>query len=469
MLPQSTIVAPATPPGQGAIAVIRLSGPHSVEICEKVFLPASGGAKLSGRKPNSVNFGRLADGKEVLDEVLVTVFRAPHSYTGEDVVEISCHGSPYIRREAIRLLIDNGAAMAKPGEFTQRAFLNGKMDLPQAEAVADLIASSSRAFHKVAVNQMRGGFSKEIKKLREKLLHFVSLVELELDFSEEDVEFADRSELKSLLQSISEMTGSLTKSFSFGNAIRNGIPVVIAGKPNVGKSTLLNSLVSEEKALVSEIPGTTRDSIEDVIHIEGIAFRFIDTAGIRETTQKIEIMGIRRTMEKIRQASVILLMVEATDTPDHINQIIEGLREKPELSGKRIILLLNKSDLPRKENSVKPSGDNFPSLDEKDHVVEISAKKGDGLENLKELLVDIVNEGRPKEDDIVVTNARHYEALKNAHEAVKRAGDGLDGGLPGDLLAIDIREVLHYLGEITGEITTDEILGNIFKNFCIGK
>ncbi len=465
---ETTIVAPATPPGHSAVALIRLSGPEAVEICSKVFAPAAKGKKLLHQKPNTVHFGRVCDGEDIIDEVLVTIFRSPHSYTGEDVAEVSCHGSPYVRQRVLQLFIDRGAVMARPGEFTKRAFLNGKMDLMQAEAVADLIQSSSGAFHDVAINHMRGGFSAGIKELRSKLLEFSSLIELELDFSEEDVEFADRRKLMSLLTEISERLESLTGSFSFGNALRNGLPVVIAGKPNTGKSTLLNALLEEEKALVSEIPGTTRDSIEDIIHLEGIAFRFIDTAGIRETTEKIEVMGIKRTMEKIRTASVILLMVEATDTHEHIDHLVRGLREKPEFRNRRMILLINKSDLGTADYA-SAGKDNFPSLGEKDRLAVISAKKGSGLDRLKELLVEMVQKDRPGEGDVVVTNARHYEALKKAHESVIRAGEGLENGLPADLVAMDIRDVLHHLGEISGDITTEEILGNIFKNFCIGK
>jgi tRNA modification GTPase len=496
MIQGSTIAAIATPPGKGAIAVIRLSGEGAFSICGQIFRPAARGMKLSEQPGNTVHYGKIFDNGNIIDEILLSIFRSPHSYTGEDLVEISCHGSVYIQQKILQIILDRGAEPAKPGEFTRRAFLNGKMDLSQAEAVADLIASESAAFHKVVMQQMRGGFSGEIKALRSRLLEFISLVELELDFSEEDVEFADRSELRALLDKIAVTLGSLTGSFALGNALKNGIPVVIAGKPNVGKSTLLNLLLKEEKALVSEIPGTTRDSIEDVIHLEGISFRFIDTAGIRETADKIEIMGIERTMEKIRQAGIILFMAEAGDTGEHINHLLESLQNKPEFEGKRIILLLNKSDLlpghgetategnsaaagktvTSRTGPLPETSDNrtvitkhFPSLGEKDHVLNISAKTSKGLEELKRLLVSIVQQDSPGQGDVIVTNIRHYHALKNAHEAVLRASEGLENQLPGDLLAMDIREVLHYLGEITGEITTDEILGNIFRNFCIGK
>ncbi len=467
---ERTIAAIATPSGNGAIAIIRLSGSRAFEIAGKVFRPFGGDTPLHERPGYTLVRGSIHDFGKAVDDVLVGIFRSPRSYTGEDVIEISCHGSVYIQQKILRLLVDNGASFAAPGEFTRRAFLNGKMDLSQAEAVADLIASESEAFHKVAMQQMRGGFSSELRTLRSRLLEFISLVELELDFSEEDVEFADRAELKRLLSSIASMLGSLTSSFAFGNVIKNGIPVVIAGKPNVGKSTLLNILLKEEKALVSEVPGTTRDSIEDIIHLGGMTFRFIDTAGIRETTDKVEIMGIKRTMEKIRQARIILLMAEATDTTEHIDHLVCELSKKQEFEGKKLILILNKSDLKEQGEKTGASGNNlFPSPGKDDRVLEISAKTQQGLEELKDMLVSIVNEDKPGENDVVVTNLRHYEALKNAHEAVKRASDGIDNLLPGDLLAMDIREVLHYLGEITGEITTDEILGNIFKNFCIGK
>lgn len=496
-----TIAAIATPRGQGAIAVIRISGEDAVAICDKIFRSAAVKDGISLFPANTIHYGKIHENGTIIDEVILSIFKAPRSYTGEDVIEISCHGSAYIQQKILQLLLNHGAIHAKPGEFTKRAFLNGKMDLSQAEAVADLIASESSAFHKVAVQQMRGGISSELKSLRTKLLDFISLIELELDFSEEDVEFANRSDLKALLKAISAMLESLTGSFAFGNALKNGIPVVIAGKPNVGKSTLLNNLLMEDKALVSEIPGTTRDSIEDVIHLDGISFRFIDTAGIRETTDTIEVMGIRRTMEKIKMAAVILLMAEATDTPSHIDHLVDGLRTRPEFKEKRIILLLNKSDLVADNETGKTDsrygdpalvnmngsenpgssgrlygggkGTNmktlFPSLGGEDSVLRISAKTGRGLDELRTILVSVVLQERPGENDIVVTNLRHYEALKNALDAARRASTGLDNNLPGDLLSMDIREILHYLGEITGEITTDEILGNIFKNFCIGK
>ena len=504
MKQEQTIAAIATPPGHGAIAIIRLSGADAFSVCAPLFRPARRGLELSSQPAGTIHYGKIHDKGEVIDEVMVSIFRGPRSYTGEDLIEISCHGSAYIQQRILQLLLDKGARPAKPGEFTRRAFLNGKMDLSQAEAVADLIASESAAFHRVAMQQMRGGFSSEIRELRQRLLEFISLVELELDFSEEDVRFADRNELQSLLGEIEAMLGRLLSSFSLGNALKNGIPVVIAGKPNTGKSTLLNLLLREEKALVSEIPGTTRDSIEDVIHLDGISFRFIDTAGIRETTDRVEIMGIERTMEKIGQAEIILFMAEATDTGEHINFLLDKLRRRSEFKNKRVILILNKCDLlpsrgggggagsaragegatagrtDKRGSSARAGegatngrtdlpGGEFPSLGEEDRVILISAKTGQGVEELKSLLVGIIQESKPAGDGVIVTNARHYHALKQAREALLRASGGLDNHLPGDLLAMDIRDVLHYLGEITGEITTDEILGNIFKNFCIGK
>jgi tRNA modification GTPase len=500
MTDEHTIAAIATPPGQGAIAVIRLSGKDALPVCSRVFRPAREAAELSSVPAGTVHYGVIHENDDVIDEVLVSVFRAPRSYTGEDLVEISCHGSVYIQQKILRLLLSHGAQPAEPGEFTRRAFLNGKMDLSQAEAVADLIASESSAFHRVAIRQMRGGFSDEISKLRNRLLEFISLVELELDFSEEDVRFADRGELQSLLDVIISMLQGLSDSFALGNALKNGIPVVIAGKPNTGKSTLLNLLLKEEKALVSEIPGTTRDSIEDVIHLEGLSFRFIDTAGIRETTDRVEIMGIERTMEKIGLAEIILFLAEATDTAEHTDFLLGNLRRRAEFKEKRIVLILNKADLlpraeetgggitgpgskPREENGNGPGSGSghtgqvnlpfnrgqFGSLEDVDALIMISAKTGQGLEELKSLLVGMIREGQQLDSDIIVTNIRHYQALKHALESTQRASEGLRNHLPGDLLAMDIRDVLHYLGVITGAITTDEILGNIFKNFCIGK
>jgi len=462
---ESTICALATP-GHGAIAVIRVSGPDAIGITEAIFKPATSGKQLQEQDPNTIHFGTIHKGEEVVDEVLVSLFKAPHSYTGEDSIEISCHGSPYIQQQILELLLNKGAEPAKPGEFTQRAFLNGKMDLSQAEAVADLIAAESEGAHRVALQQLRGGFSDRLKSLREQLLHFISMIELELDFSEEDVEFADRSKLVSLINQISNLIDELISSFQLGNVLKNGVPVAIIGRPNVGKSTLLNAILKEERAIVSDIEGTTRDSIEDTIHLGGINFRFIDTAGIRETADTIENLGIRRTYQKIELASIVLLLTEASDAPEIIKQSVEAIRKQLN-GGKQLVVVLNKSDrVP--EQQQKQLQQNITLL-ENESLISISAEKGENIDGLSDMLLDIVNLGSIKHQDVVISNIRHYKALKSASEGLLRASEGLTSALPTDLLAQDIREVLHYLGEITGEVTTDEVLGNIFKNFCIGK
>jgi tRNA modification GTPase len=467
---EETICAPATAVG-GAIAVIRISGPQSLDLCEKIFYPSDKNIKLTDQKGYTVVFGDIRSGDKVLDEVLLTIFRSPHSYTGEDSAEISCHASPYIVRKILELLINNGALAAKPGEFTQRAFFNGKMDLSQAEAVADIIASKTTSSHKIALNQMRGGFSAEISMLRHELLNFASLIELELDFGEEDVEFADRKDLKSIIIRVKDMADKLADSFMLGNVLKNGIPVAIVGKPNSGKSTLLNALLMEERALVSEIPGTTRDVIEDTIVIDSLEYRFIDTAGLRETSDIIEAMGIKKTHEKIDQASVILLIDEITDTVESINKRIESIRELIKESEKRLIVLINKidtlSDNDRVEAEVKVKSKIH--LEDKDLLLFISAKEKSGLDELRSKLSDIIAKDKFSSDDVIITNTRHYEALLLVSESLARVIKGLDDQIPDDLIAIDIRQAIHYLGEITGEITTDEILGNIFRNFCIGK
>ena len=463
---EETICAPATALG-GAIAVIRVSGKESINICNMIFHPSDITIKLPDQKGYSVLFGEIRSRENLIDEVLLTVFRSPHSYTGEDSVEISCHASPYIVRKILELLISSGAISATPGEFTQRAFFNGKMDLSQAEAVADIIASKSSASHKIALNQMRGGFSSEISNLRSELLNFASLIELELDFGEEDVEFADRNKLKEIITRVKNLADRLANTFLLGNALKNGIPVAIIGKPNSGKSTLLNALLMEERAIVSEIPGTTRDTIEDTLVINGVEYRFIDTAGLRETVDPIELMGIAKTYEKIMQAFVILLIDEISDSAESINRRAQSIREKTDGTEKRLIILINKIDtasggsiqkLKRKIN-----------LGEKDKVLLISAKEKTGLEELRLLLNEIIVTDKLNSDDIIITNIRHYEALLHVSESLARVLGGLDNSIPEDLIAIDIRQAIHYLGEITGEITTDEILGNIFRNFCIGK
>ena len=463
---EETICAPATSIG-GAIAVIRVSGPQSLDICEKIFYPLDRNIKLADQKGYTVVFGEIRTGKEVIDDVLITIFRAPHSYTGENSIEISCHASPYVIRKILELLINNGAISAKPGEYTQRAFFNGKMDLSQAEAVADIIASKTSSSHRIAINQMRGGFSSEISRLRNELLNFASLIELELDFGEEDVEFADRNKLKTIIGDVKELADKLAGSFKLGNALKNGIPVAIVGKPNSGKSTLLNALLMEERAIVSDLPGTTRDSIEDTIVIDGIEYRFIDTAGLRETSDIIEVMGIKKTHEKISQASVILLIDEITDSAESINKRVDSIREMIRESDKRLIILINKTDTAtedRKEELAKEI-----NLEAKDILLFISAKEKSGLEDLRLRLSDISVKDKLNSDDVIITNIRHYDSLLRVSESLGRVISGLDDQIPEDLIAIDIRQAIHYLGEITGEITTDEILGNIFRNFCIGK
>lgn len=463
---EETICAPATAIG-GAIAVIRISGSQSINICEKIFFPLDKKAKLIDKKGFTITIGEIRSGDEVIDEVLVSLFRTPHSYTGENSVEISCHASKYIIKKILELLIANGAITALPGEFTQRAFINGKLDLSQAEAVADVIASTTRISHKVAIDQMRGGFSSEISMLRFELLNFASLIELELDFSEEDVEFADRNDLKKILIKIKGLTDNLAGSFMLGNVIKNGIPVAIVGKPNSGKSTLLNALLKEEKAIVSEIPGTTRDTIEDTIVIDDIEYRFIDTAGLHETIDVVESLGIKKTHEKIDQASVILFLDEISDTAEEINSRLSAIREKVRKSDKQLIILINKSDqaLPMQQSELTEK----IIIKEKESLLFISAREKSGLEDLKVKLSEVIEKEKLNSENVIITNIRHYEALIHVSESLNRVIDGLDNQIPEDIIAIDIRQAIHYLGEITGEITTDEILGNLFRNFCIGK
>lgn len=464
MIDQQTICAISTAQGMGAIAVLRLSGFKAIEIAECVFRPAKEGKKLSEQKGNTLHFGSIVNNDQMIDEVIVSLFRAPHSFTGEDSVEIACHGSVYIQQNILQLLLENGARLARPGEFTQRAFLNGKMDLAQAEAVADLIAASSKAAHNVALKQMRGGISYEIRNLRNELLTFTTLVELELDFSEEDVEFANREQLLLLSQKINLLISQLANSFQYGNAIKNGIPVAIIGDTNVGKSTLLNALLNEERAIVSDIAGTTRDVIEDVMIIEGIQFRFIDTAGIRTTIDTIENLGIERTYQKIEQASVVLTMIDASRSFNEIVMFLTSMSEK--LHKKQTALVINKTDMasPEAIKELQSMGREmeFPTL-------LISAKKRENIDHLLDYLVAAVDTRGYSESDVIVTNLRHYESLQHANRAIERVIEAIPLGTSGDLLSQDIRECLYYLGEITGEISTDEILGNIFKNFCIGK
>ncbi|MDU1904222.1 MAG: tRNA uridine-5-carboxymethylaminomethyl(34) synthesis GTPase MnmE [Dysgonomonas sp.] len=461
---QSDIIAAiSTPAGIGGIAIIRVSGKESIELIDSIFQSPTQ-KKLSEQNPNTIHFGRIIKNENTLDEVLVSIFRAPNSFTGEDSVEISCHGSMYIQQGILQLLLEKGVRLATAGEFTQRAFLNGKMDLSQAESVADLIASTSAATHRLAMNQMRGGFSNKLIELRTDLLNFASLIELELDFSEEDVEFANRSNLKESARKIEKEIKQLADSFSLGNVVKTGIPVAIIGETNVGKSTLLNLLLKEEKAIVSDVHGTTRDFIEDTINIDGLVFRLIDTAGIRDTEDTVETLGIERTFKKLEQASIILWVVDSETDDEHTLQLSKKIL--PYVGDKKLILVFNKVDIisaERKEHKEKLLQKQITDR------IFISAKYHQGTDQLQRLLVEAANIPKFGEQDIVVTNIRHYEALQNALHAIQRVLNGMENGISSDFLAQDIRECMHYLGEITGQISTDEILGNIFSKFCIGK
>ena len=457
-----TIIALATPSGAGAIAVIRLSGAEAIAMAD-TFFKSIHEKKLADQKSHTIHLGHITEAGRVLDEVLVSVFKNPRSYTGENVVEISCHGSSYIQQEIIQLFVRNGARIANPGEFTLRAFLNAKLDLSQAEAVADLIASDNKASHQIAMQQMRGGFSNEIKVLRDELLNFASLIELELDFSEEDVEFADRKQFEDLLHRIIKVLKHLVDSFSTGNVIKSGIPISIVGAPNVGKSTLLNALLNEDKAIVSDIAGTTRDAIEDEITIEGIKFRFIDTAGIRTTEDTIESIGIKKTFEKITQSQVVLYLLDASmvtiETIVLFNNDIRKIQEQ--YPDKQLIVVANKMD--QVDKGLIETSFVYP------HTLYTAAKSGEGITSLKTKLLEFVNTGALRNNDTIITNSRHYDSLLKALSDVQRVQQGMDAQLSGDLLAIDIRQALYHFGEITGEITSDDLLGNIFANFCIGK
>jgi tRNA modification GTPase len=442
---KETICALATPQGVGALAIVRVAGPNTFEIVNKIFK----GKNLLKVKPNTVHFGRIMDGEVTLDEVLVSVFKAPHSFTKEDAIEISTHGSDYIVRRLLRVLIKNGCQMAQPGEFTQRAFLNGQLDLAQAEAVADLIAADSEAAHQIAINQLRGGFSKKLEILREELINFASLVELELDFGEEDVEFADRDDLKSLIIKIQGQINPLIDSFEHGNAIKEGVPVAIIGAPNAGKSTLLNTLLNEEKAIVTDIAGTTRDVIEDTVIIEGRKFRFIDTAGIRETTDVIESMGIERSIKAMQAAQIIVFLFDTGENRLFLEKL---LVQYP--GSKSILWVQNKIDI-------------LPEKEIRKDAIAISAKNQTGIEALSKALIETTKQ--LSSQDTTITNLRHFEHLTKANEALTEVLEGLDMGITGDFLAQDIRLSLHHLGEITGQITTNDLLANIFGKFCIGK
>ena len=461
-----TICAVSTASGLGAIAIVRVSGDHAIETVDSIFQSSRKNFKLNEAKTHTAHYGKILNDKtEVIDEVLATVFRAPDSFTGEDSVEIACHGSHYIQQEIIKQLLSKGCRIATHGEFTQRAFANGRMDLSQAEAVADLIACQNKASHRLAMNQMRGGFSKEISILRDRLLTFTSLVELELDFSDhEELEFADRSELKALAEEILKKIGSLKNSFSTGNAIKNGIPVSIIGETNAGKSTLLNYLLKEDKAIVSDIHGTTRDVIEDTVIIDGLLFRFIDTAGLRNTSDVIENMGIERSYKMMDKASIVLWVIDASQPLHHLDELSVSIMEH--LQDKKLIKVFNKVDLI--DDSTQQAFSDYYKKFEGDELF-ISAKHTLNTDQLEELLVKAAQIPEIGENDVMVTNMRHYEALNNAYSAILRVQDGLENNISGDFLSQDIRECLHYLGEITGEITTDEVLGTIFSRFCIGK
>ena len=461
-----TIVALATASGVGAIAVIRLSGKEAIAIADSVFKPYTGKSLLEAPS-HTVHLGTLESKDQVIDECLATIFKGTKSYTGEPVVEFSCHGSNYIVEEVIKLCLAKGARLADAGEFTKRAFLNGKLALNQAEAVADLIASDSKASHQVALQQMRGGFTSEIEGLRQELLNFTSLIELELDFSEEDVEFADRTQFKALLSTIKTTVLSLLQSFSVGNVLKNGIPVAIVGKPNAGKSTLLNALLNEERAIVSDIAGTTRDTIEETLHIGGIAFRFIDTAGIRDTQDQIEAIGVQKAKEKIEKASIVLYLFDVKDSS--AQEIISFVKENYR-KGTKFVLLHNKTDLSTESNITPFDNEILQSLKGyTDTLLRISAKEGNNILALKDFLSLYAQSLNNTGKTTIITNIRHYEALHNTLQSIERIEQGLQLQLSGDLLAIDIREALYHLGSITGAVSNDEVLGNIFSRFCIGK
>ena len=469
MRTEDTIIALATPSGMGAIAVMRISGKGAIESVDNVFKSVKSSKKLSQQKTHTIHLGHIMDNDRVVDEVLVSIFKGPNSYTGEDVVEISCHGSVYVQQEIIQLFLLKGIRLADPGEFTLRAFINGKLDLSQAEAVADLIASDSKASHQLAIQQMRGGFSNEIENLRQQLLNFASLIELELDFSEEDVEFANRDDFQKLITKITNVLKRLIESFAYGNVLKNGIPVAIIGEPNVGKSTLLNTLLNEEKAIVSDIAGTTRDAIEDELIIDGVAFRFIDTAGIRHTDDVVESIGIKKTFEKTQQAQVIIYLFDASvirylkdyepllkSIKKEINKIVEAY------SDKKIIIVANKADL-LSDNEIGKIQQYL------NNPLFISAKDDLGISELKAQLTSLLNTGALSNNQTIVSNSRHFEALTKALAEINNIQKGINTNLSSDLIAIDIRQALHHLGEITGKVTTEDLLGNIFANFCIGK
>ena len=474
---EDTICAPATVPGTGAISVIRVSGQDALEIADKVVRCRRG--TITSAKGYTMKFGTVHDASgEVIDEVVVSVFRAPHSYTGENSVELSCHASSYIVSAIMGQLYEAGARAAEPGEFTQRAYLNGKMDLAQAEAVADVIASQNAAAHRIAFKQMKGGFSAELKSMRSELLELVSLMELELDFSEEEVEFADRSRLDSLLEQIIAHVSRLIDSFRLGNAIKSGVPVAIAGATNTGKSTLLNALLGEDRAIVSDIHGTTRDTIEETLNIDGILFRFIDTAGLRETSEIVEQIGIERTFKKISEASIVLGMVDLTRDFETTCETVRSILDKVDFEAQKLVILLNKTDISDVNKNVNTINYIVSELENKGisnsseevvKIIPISAKTGSGIDDLRAVLAASQRDLLADSDTTLVTNQRHVQALTDARTSLLRVREGLASGLPTDLAAQDIREAIYHLGSIVGEISTDEVLGNIFRNFCIGK
>jgi tRNA modification GTPase len=458
-----SIVALATPSGAGAISIIRISGQNAIEIGASVFKSIKN-KDLKQQKTHTLHLGHIIDEGKTLDEVLISIFKGPNSYTGENTIEISCHGSTYIQQQIIQLLLRKGCRMANAGEFTLRAFLNGKLDLSQAEAVADLISSDNEASHQIAMQQMRGGFSNEIAKLREELLNFASLIELELDFAEEDVEFADRTQFHELLNRIEFVLKRLIDSFAVGNVIKNGIPVAIVGEPNVGKSTLLNALLNEERAIVSDIAGTTRDTIEDELVIGGVGFRFIDTAGIRETKDVVESIGIQKTFEKIEQAQVVLYLVDGFElmADGALDTLIVALNKtQNQYPQKKILIIINKKDLISKKITT--------AINEQLTTIFISAKNKEGIDELKNTLLSFVNTGALRNNETIVTNTRHYDSLLKALDEIQKVKFGLESNLSSDLMALDIKEALYHFGLITGQVTNDELLGNIFANFCIGK
>ncbi len=470
MIQNDTIVALASPSGSGAIAVIRVSGNDAISICKSVFNSVSG-KDISKQKSHTLHLGHIVDDEKVIDQVLLSIFKGTNSYTGENTIEISCHGSTYIQQQIIQLLLRKGCRMANAGEFTLRSFLNGKMDLSQAEAVADLISSDNEASHQIAMQQMRGGFSNEIMQLRQELLNFASLIELELDFAEEDVAFADRTQFRDLLNRIEFVLKRLIDSFAVGNVIKNGIPIAIVGEPNVGKSTLLNALLNEERAIVSEIAGTTRDTIEDELVIGGIGFRFIDTAGIRDTKDVVESIGIKKTFEKIEQAQVVLYLVDGSrlSVDGKLDAIlVEVGKTRNQFPQKPILIIINKMDLISPDIITKIDS-KLTTNNQQLTTIYISAKENIGVDDLKNQLLSFVNTGALRNNETIVTNTRHYDSLLKALEEIQKVNFGLQSNISSDLMAIDIREALYHFGMITGEVTNDELLGNIFANFCIGK